>query len=139
MEYFWQLDKRHKGEETVVPHFDPLWPPEPGAEFLILGEAGEAEISRVRRDWGDSHLVLGVLYARAGLLQEAEQELRALRQQNPGSGAVAGLLASVERQHAVGNRSTACPDPHQTRLSSGVCVCQDGWKTDPTTFKCVKR
>lgn len=67
------------------------------AEFQILGEEDESEITHARSDWGDSHLVLGVMYARAGLLEEAEKELRALRQQNPTSEEVAGLLASVGR------------------------------------------
>jgi tetratricopeptide (TPR) repeat protein len=49
------------------------------------------ELSAARRDYGSSHLVLGLLYARAGLLEEAEHELRALQKANPDS-AIAGQL-----------------------------------------------
>lgn len=95
MRYSWQLDIRQNGAEFLVPV-----PPAPEARFRILATADEAEIARARSEWGDSHLVLGLLYARAGLLQEAEQELQALRQQNPQSEEVAGLLASVEQLRA---------------------------------------
>jgi predicted Zn-dependent protease len=39
---------------------------------------------------------LGLLYAQAGLLDEAEQELRTLRQANPDSEAVRRWLAQVQ-------------------------------------------
>jgi hypothetical protein len=40
-------------------------------------------------------LLLGLLYARAGLLAEAEQEFRALQKDNPDSDAPRKLTASV--------------------------------------------
>ena len=48
-------------------------------------------------DRSDSHLVLGVAYAQAGLLNEAGRELRAAAEENPGNAVVANLLASVNR------------------------------------------
>jgi hypothetical protein len=90
--YSWQIRVRQNGTEFIAPA-----PPAPEARFRILGEAEEAEISRARVQWSNSHLVAGLLYARAGLLDDATKELRALNEQNPGSAEVAGLLASVER------------------------------------------
>lgn len=90
--YSWQLNVRQNGVEFTVPA-----PPEPEARFRILSTAEEAELVRVRGTSGDSHLVLGLQYARAGLLDEAGRELRTLREQNPGSETVAALLDSVER------------------------------------------
>jgi anti-sigma factor RsiW len=93
MLYSWQLNVRPSGSaEFTIPT-----PPAAEARFRILGEAEAAEIGLARSDWSDSHLVLGVLYARAGLLDEAERELGVLRQQNPASEDVASLQASVAR------------------------------------------
>jgi hypothetical protein len=90
--YSWQLNVRQNGVEFTVPV-----PPAPEARFRILSAADEADLIRVRGIAGDSHLVLGLQYAKAGLLDEAIQELRTLRQQNPESETVAALLESVER------------------------------------------
>ena len=51
--------------------------------------------SRARRDYASSHLLLGLLYARAGLLDEAEREFRSLQNANPDSDAPRKLAASV--------------------------------------------
>jgi hypothetical protein len=90
--YSWQLTVTREGNEFTVPV-----PPAPEARFRVLGEADEAGIARARSQSGGSHLVLGILYARAGLLDAALQELQALRAQNPDSAEVAGLLASLEQ------------------------------------------
>src|SRR5581483_11172370 len=58
--YSWQLTVRQKVEFTLPA------PPAPEARFQILAETDEAELARARTEWGDSHLVLGVLYARDG-------------------------------------------------------------------------
>lgn len=90
--YSWQLGVRQNGAEFTLPA-----PPASEARFRVLGEQEEADISRVRSQSGDSHLVLGILYARAGLLDEAENELRALQDQNPTSEKIAALLSSIAR------------------------------------------
>jgi hypothetical protein len=43
-----------------------------------------------------SHLALGIFYARAGMVEEAERELTALVRQNPKSQVARKLLRSVE-------------------------------------------
>jgi hypothetical protein len=88
--YLWQVKAIRGGQEFIAPR-----PPAPQAKFRILNQAAAAEIVRARRDYGSSHLLLGLLYAQAGLLAEAEQEFRALQKANPDSDASRKLTASV--------------------------------------------
>jgi len=88
--YSWQVKAISGGQELIAPR-----PTAPQAKFRILDQATAAEIARARRDYASSHLLLGLLYARAGLLAEAEQEFRALQKANPDSGAARKLMASV--------------------------------------------
>src|SRR5262245_17126197 len=89
--YSWQVKAIRAGQEfSIAPR-----PTAPQAKFTILGRAAAAEIARARRDYASSHLLLGLLYARAGLLAEAEQEFRALQEANPDSAAPRKLMASL--------------------------------------------
>jgi hypothetical protein len=90
--YSWQVKVRRGGTDFTVPV-----PPMPEARFQVLDAAGEEKISAMRSEWADSHLVLGVAYARVGLLDDAARQLRGLDEQNPGSPATAALRASIER------------------------------------------
>ena len=93
--YSWQLNVRGKGAEFTVPS-----PPAPEARFRVLSETEEAGIAQLKTSGGDSHLLLGIRYAQAGVLEDAERELRAARDQNPQSAVVAALLASVEQMRS---------------------------------------
>jgi len=93
--YSWQVKAIRSGQDFIAPR-----PPAPQAKFRILNQAAAAEIARARRDYASSHLLLGLLYARAGLLAEAEQEFRALQKANPDSDAPRKLTASVSRSAA---------------------------------------
>ncbi|HYV19990.1 MAG TPA: hypothetical protein VFC25_13280 [Verrucomicrobiae bacterium] len=66
------------------------------ARFKVLGQEDATALERGLRAAPGSRLVAGVLAARAGLLDDAERELRALATDNPDSDVVRGLLASVE-------------------------------------------
>jgi hypothetical protein len=66
------------------------------ARFKVLGAEESAALERGLRAAPGSRLVAGVLSARAGLLDDAERELRALAADNPDSDVARGLLASVE-------------------------------------------
>jgi Putative zinc-finger len=88
--YSWQVKAIRGGQEFIAPR-----PPAPQAKFRILDQAAAAEIARARRDYASSHLLLGLLYARAGLLTEAEREFRALQKANPDSDTPRKLTASV--------------------------------------------
>jgi hypothetical protein len=85
--YSWQVRAVNDGREFLSPR-----PPAPQAKFRILDSASATELDEARRDYPSSHLLLALLTARAGLLDESERELRLLQTQNPDSAAVRGLL-----------------------------------------------
>ncbi len=68
----------------------------PFATFRILDADQAQEISSARNRWGSFHLVMGVIYAKAGLTREAEQEFGKLATANPDSPIARSLLASVQ-------------------------------------------
>ncbi len=68
--YAWQVEVRRGPEITIVPQ-----PPEPMATFAVLDDAKRRELDAARRLAPDDHLLLGVLYARAGLQRQAADEL----------------------------------------------------------------
>jgi hypothetical protein len=90
--YSWQVKAIKDGREFVSPR-----PPSPQAKFHILDKGKAIEISQARRTYASSHLTMGLLYAQAGLLDEAEQEFRALQKANPGSALVRMLLGQVQK------------------------------------------
>jgi anti-sigma factor RsiW len=89
--YSWQVKATKDGQETTSPR-----PPAPQAKFRVLDQAKASELTRAKRAYGSSHLALGLLYADAGLLQEAEAELRLLRRANPDSEIAQRLLRQVQ-------------------------------------------
>src|SRR5262245_15416225 len=90
--YSWQVKAIRGEQKFIAPRRQA-----PQAKFRILDKAAAAEIARARRDYATSHLLLGLLYARAGLLTEAKLEFRALEKANPDSDAPRKLMASVSR------------------------------------------
>lgn len=88
--YSWQVKALKDGQEVTVPR-----PPAPQAKFRVVDQGSFAEISRAKRAYGSSHLTLALLYAKAGLLNEAEQELRLLQKANPQSEIVKKLLRQL--------------------------------------------
>jgi len=88
--YSWQVKAVKDGQEVTVPR-----PPAPQAKFRVIDQASFNEISRAKRAYGSSHLTLALLYAKAGLMNEAEQELRVLQKANPQSEIVRKLLRQV--------------------------------------------
>lgn len=88
--YLWQVTALREGEEVTAPA-----PGEPEARFKVLEDGKARELDAAQRAAGDSRLALGVLYARAGLLDEAERELRALLEENPASATAQKLLRDL--------------------------------------------
>jgi hypothetical protein len=88
--YLWQVTALREGKEIVAPVL-----PAPQAKFKVLGRAEDEELGRLERSHPKSHLTLGVLYARAGLLSEAQREFQSLLKANPKSPAPRRLLESV--------------------------------------------
>jgi anti-sigma factor RsiW len=89
--YSWQVKALKDGQEVKSPR-----PPAPQAKFRVLDRAKADEIARARRSYPSSHLTLGLLYADAGLLKEAERELRLLQRANPDSELARTLLRQVQ-------------------------------------------
>jgi anti-sigma factor RsiW len=88
--YYWQVKAIKDGQEFKAPR-----PPTPQAKFRIMDEATADELAKARRAYASSHLTLGLLYAQAGLLDEAERELQALLKNNPDSALGRRLLRQV--------------------------------------------
>jgi hypothetical protein len=73
-------------------------PPSNPARFRVLDDATAKEIVGYQQKYAGSSLTLGVLYANAGLIDDAERSLRAWKQQNPKSAVADKLLASLAKQ-----------------------------------------
>lgn len=89
--YSWQVKAIKEGQELTTPR-----PPAPQAKFRVLDRTKANEIARAKRAYGSSHLTLALLYADAGLLKEAERELRLVQRSNPNSELVRKLLRQIQ-------------------------------------------
>ena len=89
--YSWQVKAIKDGQETTSPR-----PPAPQAKFRILDATKVNELTRAKRAYGSSHLMLGLLYAEAGLVREAEAEFQLLRRANPDSEIARSLLRQIQ-------------------------------------------
>jgi hypothetical protein len=90
--YRWQVTARKNGAEVVAPS-----PTEPEARFKVLDENSLKELSSAEPACRQSRLACGVLYSRAGLLDEAEREFRSLAAANPRSTLARALLRDVRK------------------------------------------
>jgi hypothetical protein len=91
MLYTWQVVALKNGREVVSP------PPSHAAvQVKILEQAEVEELAQLRRSHPNSHLLLGILYARIGLLDEAAREFTILLRNNPQSDVVKKWLNTVK-------------------------------------------
>jgi len=88
--YSWQVKAFKDGQEVTVPR-----PPAPQAKFRVIDQGKVNELLRAKRAYSSSHLALALLYADAGLLREAEQELRELQRANPRSQIIGRLFRQL--------------------------------------------
>ena len=88
--YSWQVKAVKDGQELTVPR-----PPAPQAKFRVIDQGRVNELLKAKRAYGSSHLTLALLYAEAGLVNEAQQELRLLQKANPQSEVVRKLLRQL--------------------------------------------
>ena len=88
--YTWQVVAVKDGQEIISPA-----PPAPEARFKVLSAQAAEELNRSLASGRNSHLARGVIYTRAGLLDEAEREFEALARENPQSGTARKLLNDV--------------------------------------------
>jgi hypothetical protein len=89
--YTWQVTALKDGELVRSPVL-----PEPQAKFKVLDLVTLKELNALRRTQSPSHLALAVLYAHAGLVDDAEQEFRILARENPNLDVIRNLLRSVQ-------------------------------------------
>lgn len=85
--YFWKVTARRRGETVFVGNSSP-------AMFKVLSVAEKNALETARRAV-ESNLASAILYARVGLLAEAERELNAELQKNPNSRTARKILAQV--------------------------------------------
>jgi len=89
--YKWQVTAIKDSQEIKSPVR-----PAPDAQFKVIDAASANEIAAAKRQTGNSHLLLGMAYAKAGLIADAEREFQALLKQNPGSEVARRLLNKVK-------------------------------------------
>lgn len=85
--YTWQVRAMKDGQEIKKTD---------SASFQVLEQKTANQISLVERAQPRSRLALGLLYARAGMLEEAEREFKLLAADNPQAPAIRKLLRSIE-------------------------------------------
>ena len=68
-EFLWQLEVSVRGRRTTAPK-----PPEPEARFATLAAGDSSRLADLAAKYGSDHILMGALYARAGILSEARRE-----------------------------------------------------------------
>jgi hypothetical protein len=86
--FSWAVTALVDGKKIVSPSASA-----PEMRFAVLSTADLQELTRLKKS--NSHLALGVFYARAGLLDEAEREFQSLVKLNPDSELPKKLVQSV--------------------------------------------
>jgi hypothetical protein len=90
--YYWQVRALKDEQEFFAPA-----PSAPDVKFKVLESAQLAQIEQTKAA-RNSQLALGVLYAQAGMLEEAEREFKALAAANPHSPVAQRILQNFMRQ-----------------------------------------
>jgi hypothetical protein len=91
--YLWQVTATKAGQTIKAPVA-----PTPEARFKVLKQSLADEITAARGRKPASDLLLGLLYAQAGLLNEAENALQKVAQQNPQAPVAQQLLNDLRAQ-----------------------------------------
>lgn len=91
--YIWQIKADKDGQVVTAPTR-----PDPEARFRVLEQTKLNELARAEKSYSGNHLALGVLYAEAGLIADAERELRALQAAHPNDATARKLLLSLQTQ-----------------------------------------
>lgn len=90
--YSWQVTALKEGQRITSPVL-----PAPQAKFKVIEYDRMRELSHARSAYPNSHLTLAAIYLRAGLTEQARQELRSLVRSNPQSSTAKSLLRSLDR------------------------------------------
>jgi hypothetical protein len=92
--YAWQVTARMGTTEDAPTVLAPTLT-DPEARFLVLDAAQATALDHAAREHAGAHLLLGILYARAGVLDVAEQELAAHADDHPQDVQVGALLEKI--------------------------------------------
>jgi hypothetical protein len=92
MTYSWEIISIKNGERRLAPQRGT-----PRPKFKILDEASWQLIRAEAANLEGSHILLSLLYAEAGLLDKAEQEVEILAAENAHSKIVGALRQSIQR------------------------------------------
>jgi hypothetical protein len=88
--YNWQVIARTHSGEVKAPAASA-----PEAKFKVLERSKLDDVVRAKKDYAGRHLVLGLIYAQAGLIDEAEREFESLVRDNPQSTVAKNLLRDL--------------------------------------------
>jgi hypothetical protein len=89
--YSWTVTAKTNSGEILSPA-----PPAAEAKFRVLSPFEVDEINRQVQQNADSHLLLALLYIQNGLIDDADQELQALKRANPDSTIAENLLRNLQ-------------------------------------------
>ena len=90
--FFWEVTATKDGVQLSAPVA-----PAPRAQFRVLDADNWKALTKLKGQQPVSHLALGLIYARAGILGEAQSEFRQLVKENPDSAAAMRLLQTVKQ------------------------------------------
>jgi hypothetical protein len=88
--YTWQVIAKTDGKSRELTGAIATLP-----KFKVLEQERVVALETAKRTYGRSHLTMLLLYTREGLLDEADRELAALQQANPGSRQIQALQARL--------------------------------------------
>jgi hypothetical protein len=89
--YAWMVETVKDGRRLRSPALD-----KPYAAFKVLEKESFDRIQRSQASWGNSHLVMGILYAKAGLKDAARKELKELQAANPDVRVINKLIKNLD-------------------------------------------
>lgn len=92
----WQVTATWKDSDGQSREITAPAPEAPEAKFRLLTLAQAEELTQAKRNYAGQHLAMGLLYARMGLLKDAERELQALATANPNSTATENLIRELQ-------------------------------------------
>ncbi len=90
--FFWEVTATKDGKEVSAPAA-----PAARVQFKVLDAENLNALTKVKSQQPASHLALGLMYAHAGLLGEAQSEFRQLVKENPDSTEAKRLLQAVQQ------------------------------------------
>ena len=85
--FTWQVSAQAGSRVLVAPA-----PPAPPARFAVLDAATAARLAQLEREHADAHVLLGILYAQAGVVADARRHLQAVPPTDPHAVAARRIL-----------------------------------------------